>query len=62
MVDRYKHRYEDGNTVCPYCLHSSDTIFINGHSQCVCCNTILESCCEGKGVYYEEKSKESREI
>ena len=34
--------------ICPYCGQSNQTVFVHGHEQCVCCNTNIESCCEGE--------------
>ena len=34
--------------VCPYCGHSSQTVFVHGHEQCVVCKTNVEHCCQGE--------------
>ncbi len=34
--------------VCPYCGHSSQTVFVHGHEQCVVCKTNVEPCCQGE--------------
>jgi len=34
--------------VCPYCGHSSQTVFVHGHEQCVVCKTNVEPCCQGQ--------------
>jgi len=61
MEGKYVHSYKDGNITCPYCVHSSDIIYVHGHAQCVCCNTIIEPCCDGENNH-EEESKEGREV
>ena len=34
--------------VCPYCGHSSQTVFVHGHEQCVVCKTNVEPYCQGQ--------------
>ena len=31
--------------VCSYCGQSSQTVFVQGHEQCVVCKTNVEPCC-----------------
>ena len=38
---------ESEESICPYCGQSCRTVFVHGHTQCVCCNTNIEPCCEG---------------
>ena len=47
IQNQSKHNNHSKNKVFLHCGQKSDTVFVHGHTQCVCCNTNIEPCCEG---------------
>ena len=40
--------------VFPYCGHSSQTVFVNGHEQCLVCKTNVDPSCQGQALKEEK--------
>ncbi|GAB6283635.1 MAG: hypothetical protein STSR0008_24200 [Ignavibacterium sp.] len=58
-VDDKENKLQKEQTIiiCPFCGKATPIIWVHGHSQCQFCHSIIDECCMGDGLYFNNTSK-----
>lgn len=52
-----KSQKEQTIVICPFCGKATPIIWVHGHSQCQFCHSIIDECCMGEGLYFNNAAK-----